>query len=302
MTIVSIPDEFDQRVRSTFGSAGSDWLERLPGILRSIEQRWSLTLQAPFQPLSYNYVASAHRKDGSSVVMKAGVPNPELTSEVEALRHYGGNGAVFLLEASPEEGLLLLERLQPGVPVLQLDDDRKATSIAIQVMRQLWKPALPENHFRCIADWAMGFQRLYGTFDGGTGPFPAQMVARAENLYQELIASSQPGVVLHGDLHHWNILSAQRQPWLAIDPKGILGEPAYEVGAWLRNPFPFLNNFTDAQKITDRRLHQFSDELGFDRNRVRDWAFAQAVLSAWWGYEDGDENWQAMLELADLFR
>jgi streptomycin 6-kinase len=300
MKTFSIPDEFDQRIRSTFGQAGSAWLERLPGILRSIEQRWLLTLHEPFQPLSYNYVAAADRPDGSSVVLKAGVPNPELNSEVEALRHYNGDGAVLLLEAIPEDGILLLERLQPGTPVLDLGDDTKATSIAAQVMRRLWKPAPPDNHFPTLADWARGFQRLRQTFAGGTGPFPGEYVERAESLYKELLVSSQPAVVLHGDLHHWNILSAQRQPWLAIDPKGIIGEPAYEVGAWMRNPSPFLDDFPGALKITNRRLDQFSEELGFDRKRLKDWTFTQAVLSAWWSYEDGDEDWSIMLALAEL--
>jgi streptomycin 6-kinase len=301
MTKFSIPPEFAQRIRSTFGQDGSEWLERLPAFLRSIEQRWSLMLQAPFQPLSYNYVAPAYRRDGSAVVLKAGVPNPELTTEVEALRHYDGSGAVLLIEAVPGEGVMLLERLQPGVPVLELKDDSKATSLAAQVMRRLWKPAPSVNHFPTLADWAKGFQRLRRTFGGGTGPFPGQAVEKAEKLYQELLASSQEAVLLHGDLHHWNILSARRQPWLAIDPKGVIGEPAYEVGAWLRNPFPVLRDFPEAQKVTVRRLDQFSEELDFDRRRLKDWSFAQAVLSAWWGYEDGDESWPVMLALVDLF-
>jgi len=300
MTKFAVPPEFARRIRSTFGQAGSEWLEGLPGNLRAIEERWSLTLQAPFQPLSYNYVAPAYRREGSPVVLKAGVPNPELTSEVEALRHYDGNGAVLLIEAVPEEGILLLERLQPGIPVLELDDV-KATSIAVKVMQQLWKPAPSGNHFPTLADWAKGFQRLHQAFGGGTGPFPGQAVERAEKLYKELLASSQEDVLLHGDLHHWNILSAQRLPWLAIDPKGVIGEPAYEVGAWMRNPFSLLCDFPEAKKITDRRLDQFSEQLSLDRTRLKDWTFAQAVLSAWWSYEDGDEDWQVMLELAELF-
>jgi streptomycin 6-kinase len=95
---------------------------------------------------------------------------------------------------------------------------------------------------------------------------------------------------LHGDLHHYNILSAERQPWLAIDPKGIVGEPAYETGALIRNPVPQILSAPNLDRILARRIHQLSDELGYDRQRVYGWAVAQAVLSAWWTYEDTEGN------------
>ncbi len=93
-------------------------------------------------------------------------------------------------------------------------------------------------------------------------------------------------VLLHGDLHHENILAAEREPWLAIDPKGLVGEPAYEVGAWLRNPMPQLLDMPQPGRILARRINQLAEELGFDRARLRDWGLAQAMLSAWWSMED----------------
>jgi streptomycin 6-kinase len=95
-------------------------------------------------------------------------------------------------------------------------------------------------------------------------------------------------VVLHGDLHHFNILAATRQPWLAIDPKGVVGEAEYETGALLRNPVPDIRNHPRLGELLSRRISQLADELGFDKGRIRCWAIAQAVLSAWWTYEDSD--------------
>jgi streptomycin 6-kinase len=106
--------------------------------------------------------------------------------------------------------------------------------------------------------------------------------------------------LLHGDLHHWNILSAKRAPWLAIDPKGVIGELAYETGAWIRNPFPELLKWPNPGKTLSRRMDQFAMELALDRERILGWSFYQAVLAAWWSYEDGDQDWENWLAVAEL--
>jgi streptomycin 6-kinase len=93
-------------------------------------------------------------------------------------------------------------------------------------------------------------------------------------------------MLLHGDLHHDNILAAQREPWLTIDPKGLVGEPAYETGALLRNPLPQLLEVPQPGRVLARRVNQLAEELDFDRARVRGWGLTQAVLSAWWSVED----------------
>jgi streptomycin 6-kinase len=93
-------------------------------------------------------------------------------------------------------------------------------------------------------------------------------------------------VLLHGDLHQDNILSAGREPWLAVDPKGVIGEPVFEIGALLRNFLPDILSIPDPKLLMTRRIDQLSAELGFDRDRIHDWAFSQAVLSVLWSVED----------------
>jgi streptomycin 6-kinase len=107
-------------------------------------------------------------------------------------------------------------------------------------------------------------------------------------------------VLLHGDLHHWNILSATRQPWLSLDPKGVVGEREYEVGALIRNPD--LDTFSDAElrRVQIRRLDIFAEMLGFDRQRMLAWGLAQAVLSAWWAMEDEGDFWQQAMRCAQV--
>ena len=281
-----IPEKFAQTMREVYGDKGAAWLEDLPGLIAGCEKRWSLTVRAPFADLSYNYVAPAVRADGTECVLKLGVVNPELLSEIEALRLYDGHGIARLFESDADRGLLLLERLQPGVPLRLVVDDEIATAIAAQVMQQLWRPAPSKHAFPTVAHWAKGMDRLRQEFDGGTGPFPQKLVETAVSHFDDLLPSQAEPVLLHGDLHHWNILRATRAPWLALDPKGVVGEPAYEVGAWLRNPVDRLADWPDLPRIQARRIDQFTEMLGFDRQRLVGWGVAQAVLSAWWSYED----------------
>ena len=107
-------------------------------------------------------------------------------------------------------------------------------------------------------------------------------------------------VLLHGDLHHENILAAERAPWLGIDPKGVIGEPTYETGALLRNRLPNLLDAPQAVRVLTRRIDQLSEELNLDRTRVRNWAMAQVVLSVWWTIEDGGRISDDDLTCAEL--
>ncbi|MCJ7533681.1 MAG: aminoglycoside phosphotransferase family protein [Anaerolineales bacterium] len=295
-----IPPNFARTQVELYGTAGAEWLKRLPILIAECEQRWSLTIGAPFEPLSYNYVAPAVRANGIDVVLKVGFPNPELLSEIEALRIFDGRGIVRLLDGARAQGVMLLERLKPGTPLSSSMDDQRATSIAVQVMRQLWRPAPFEHSFPTVEKWAAGLKRLRQRFNGGTSPLPAHLVEEAERLFGELIGSMDEAALLHGDLHHDNILAAERQPWLALDPKGLVGEQAYEVGALLRNQLPQDLKTPQASRILRRRIDQFAEELGFDRQRLRAWGLAQAVLSAWWSIEDHGYGWEQAMACAEL--
>jgi streptomycin 6-kinase len=296
---MDLPDSFVRTISEAFGAKGVAWLKRLPALVAECERRYALTILPPFA-LSYNYVAPAVRADGADVALKLGVPNPELLTEIVALRHYGGRGIVQLLDADEEQGILLLERLKPGTTLLSLADDEEATAIAAQVMGRLWRPPPAGHSFPSVARWAAGMARLRHEFDGGSGPFPARLVALAEALFADLLGSMGGPVLLHGDLHHENILRAERQPWLALDPKGVVGEPAYEVGALLRNPLPQLLSWTRPERVQARRVDILAEILGFDRQRMVAWGVAQAVLSAWWSYEDHGHGWEPAIACAEL--
>lgn len=302
--MVAVSAVFSKFIRDVFEEAGLDWLERLPALVAEYEQRWSFTAEPPFPDLSYNYVAPVITAGGGEAVIKLGVPRDELRTEIEALRLYDGRGMARLLKADPEAGVLLLERLRPGRMLLTLAeaDDEAATAVAADLLRQLWRP-LPESHpFPTIADWGKGLGRLRERFGGGVGPLPKALVEEAETHFRDLSASMAPPVLLHGDFHHWNVMTAERQPWLAIDPKGLAGEPAYEVGPLLYNPTGILLKWPNPAKITARRIDMLAERLEIDRQRIIGWGVYQCVLSACWSLEDQGYGWEEAVEIAGLIR
>lgn len=297
-----LPQKFVDNVRSTFGAAGCNLLRDLPDIKAECSVRWGLELSAPFDKLTLNYVVPGKLADGTQVVLKIGVPeNEELLTEIEALRLYDGKGMARLIDALPAQGVLLIERILPGFPLTREGDDSLATVIAAETMKTIGLPAPDQHSFPTTARWFAGLQRLRKRFAGGTGPLPESLVATAEDLSAQLLASSSANVVLHGDLHHDNILYSERSGrWLVIDPKGVVGEPCYEVGALMRNPIELYNSPAVALATVERRFKIFAEVLGLDRERMAAWAFAQAVLSAYWCLEDYGEGWEQSILCAQV--
>ncbi len=289
---MNLPDSFLTTIRSAFKEDGEKFLAVLPALIDEARQRWGLSEIKPVGNLSYNFVAFATRPStalrsappsGTSqdVALKIGVPNRELTSEIAALRLFNGQGAVRLLEADESRSMFLLERVRPGEMLSTLDDDEQATRIAAEVMSTLWRKAPEDLPFIQLTDWFNDLKKLRPMFNGGTGPFPEKIIARVEENLPRLYAESSPPCLIHGDFHHFNILSSERG-WIAIDPKGVIGHPEYEVGPLLINPWGSFLNGTNPKVQTERRLSILSERLGFPRQRLLDWGLCHAVLSAWW--------------------
>lgn len=296
-----IPEPFARHTLDMHGERGRGWLAALPALIAECERRWSVTIQLPFPDLSYHYVAPAlGRATGEEFVVKVGVPTPDLLGEMETLRYYAGRGMVRLAECDPSQGTLLLERLRPGTSLLEVADDDRAATIAVELMKRYLLPPPLGHSFPTVAQWAGGLSKLRPYFGGTTGPFPERLVVLAEILFRELLAPSTPPLLLHGDLHHGNILAAAREPWLAIDPQGVVGDPAFEIGAFLLSPLPQLLAWHAPEVVMARRLAIFSEALGIARDQLAAWGVARAVLSAWWSVEDHGYGWEPALACADL--
>ena len=283
---MNLPPVFVNNIINAFGESGRRYLADLPDLLSAAAKRWTLTLGEPFL-LSYNYVCAATRNDGTQAVLKIGVPNFELTSEINTVRLYAGQGACRLLEADAEKGMLLLERLRPGTMLATLQDDDQATEIAAEVLKKIHRPVPQEGNFISLRGWFDELKKLRPRFGGGTGPFPERTFVIVEGLIRDLFAGDPPQVLLHGDFHHYNILFSERG-WLVIDPKGVAGPAEYEAGPLLFNPYHVTLEETQAVLRTQRRIAILSERLGFDPQRLRAWAICHSVLSSYWDMaEDG---------------
>jgi streptomycin 6-kinase len=294
-----LPARFTAAVVGSWPDDGPRFLARLPELIHEYEERWEIRTLAPF-PLSYNYVAPAVTADGRAAVLKLGVPNPEFTSEIEALQLYDGDGAVRLLEAEPERGAQLLERVLPGEPLSQLDDDDAATLIAAEKMAQLWRPLPPGHAFPDLRRWTRSLAQYAARHANEPGPLPPRLVRRAKAVLDDLLAAPEEPVLLHGDFHHWNVLRAQREPWLAIDPKGVAAERAFEVAPLLYNPFEDIAAHPDLARLTGRRLDILAERLGLDRPRLVASGFVGAMLSASWSVEEADAMLPGTVALAEV--
>ncbi|HEY4963930.1 MAG TPA: aminoglycoside phosphotransferase family protein [Candidatus Saccharimonadales bacterium] len=294
-------DHFEKNALS-YGEEGAAWLKNIPALIEEHEQQWSVEVLAPF-PLSYNYVAPVTRADGTQAVLKIGYPTDrEFKSEIAALKVFNGEGIAQLLEADEEKSVILIERITPGNALSSLDDDNDATKIIARVMRQLHKP-LPANHkFITIEDWASAIPQYKKWYTAEQSPLPMSLVTKAEQLFERLIATSAPAMLVHGDLHHDNILDSGERGWVAIDPKGIAAEPAYEVAAMIRNPYEKLKEVTDLAPLLRQRIITLSQELNFDPQRILDWCFAQTMLSAVWsvGEVKGPEHALRVAQTLDI--
>jgi streptomycin 6-kinase len=291
---VSFPEPFATNIKTVFED-GEAWLSNLPALITEISSDWNLAVEAPTWPLSFNYVAPATLTDGTPVVLKLGVPNSERTSEIETLKLWDGNGCARLLKSDTERGAMLIERISPGTMLSELQDDDQATRLAAEVFQRVrFSPNPAPRGYPGEPDKE---NSLFGS------PFPGKLVEAAEGLFAELLPSQGPQVLLHGDLHHFNILFAgEERGWLAIDPQGVLGEAEYECGALLRNHDLDKRSRAEIKKITGRRVEILAEMLGFDRQRIIGWGLAQAVLSAWWDWHPGaPSGWTSpMFVLADV--
>ncbi len=234
-------------------------------------------------------IAFGTRNDRPVVLKVVKRPGDEWHSG-EILKAFEGNGVARVYEHAP--GAVLLERLSPGnslVPIALNGEDEQATDILANVIQQMSARAtsmsLSESPPACatVEDWAKGFERYLQTRDE---QLPRDLVEEGQRLYLGLCETQREARLLHGDLQHYNVLFDSERGWLAIDPKGVIGEIEYEIGAALRNPIERPDLFL-SRSILDRRLKQFTARLDLDFERVLAWAFAQAVLSAIWEIEDG---------------
>lgn len=259
---------------------GAEWLGRLPALVEECARLWSLRLGQPFEHAHISFVAPATLADGSGAVLKLNFPEPESECEPDALAHWRGEGAVRLLAHDRERRALLVERCEPGTPLWAVEDEEEANQIAAAVLSRLWRRPPPGHAFRLLADEASRWaEQLPRSWEERGRPYERRLLDAAVSFLVEVGPSQGEPVLLHQDLHGGNILATGREPWLAIDPKPLVGEREFDTASLLRDRRRELAVDPHPRRTVRRRLEHLSAELGLERERMRGWGIAHAL--AW---------------------
>jgi streptomycin 6-kinase len=268
MQTYPIPDKLSKTFNAT--PDGTAWLARLPDSITSLSKRWRLTVGQPFEEeASCSWVAPCTKEDGTQAVLKLGLPHMEAENEIDGLLLWAGDPTALVLEQDFDLNALLLERCQPGTVLRTLPEPEQDQVIA-KLLQRLWRK-LPNSHpFRPLSEmtrhWSDGsVKKAHLWLDEG-------LTKHGLRLFKELPESAPDEVLLATDLHAGNVLAAQREPWLVIDPKPFYGDPAYDATQHLLNCKERLRS--DAVGTIQR----FSDLLDVDYERVRLWTFARLVV------------------------
>jgi streptomycin 6-kinase len=275
---------------------GADWLDRLPRLVGECAALWGLEVGPAYPGSHVSLVAPVTRGDGTPAVLKINFPDEESEHEPDALAHWDGRGAVRLLACDRERAALLVERCEPGTALWTVEDEEEANRIAADVLRRLWKPAPADHPFRPLAveaeSWAVELGEVWEKLGR---PFERRLVEEAVSIARELGSSQGEAVVLHQDYHGGNVLRAEREAWLAIDPKPLVGEREFDAASLLRDRRDELALDPKPQRRVQRRLDQLAAELELDRERMRGWGIVHALA---WGVSGIGKVEQDMLDCA----
>ncbi|WP_341756234.1 MULTISPECIES: aminoglycoside phosphotransferase family protein [unclassified Candidatus Tisiphia] len=269
---------FKTNIINIYGNQGKVWLDNLPRIIDELAEEYGLSNLKLVDNLSYHYVLEGFQGE-QPIILKLGLDIDGLKRELLALKVFLGFGSVKVLAES--QGLLLLARAVSGISLKSyfFTKDYEAIQIACDVMTRLHQDSLlPIECFPYVKDWLTVLDKEWD--------IPTYYLEKARKLRDKLLNTSSRLVLLHGDLHHDNILQ-DGDDWVIIDPKGVIGEQSYEVAAFIRNPFPELLGVKNVDTIIANRITKFATLLGLDTQRISDWCFVQVILSWIWALEDG---------------
>ena len=271
-------------VPSEGGPDGSTWLRRLPRLVDEVLAEWSLTPRgAPMN--GWTAVVIPVERHGQRLVCKIGWPHHEAAGEHLALRHWAGNGAVRLYAADPARGALLLEELDPGRDLSTMWVE-EACAVVGGLLARLHVPAPPTIR-RLSEVGAAQVEQMAAAGD----LLPRRLVARATGIFADLTSDpSCDATLLHTDLHYENVLGAEREPWLAIDPKPMAGHPGIELVPLLRNRTGEAGTGSSFRWSMRRRVEVTCEAAGIDEQLGRLWTTYAATVEAFWAARDGDRE------------
>lgn len=285
-------NKFEKNITNSYGQAGISWLISLSNIIESSCKKWNLSNVNPVEIMNWNFVALAMKNSNLPVILKISYNKELILDEYSALSHFDGDGAIRVHDIDTESNALLLERAIPGYSLKNshfLEIEEKI-NIYTDVVKKLIRKKLPDRNHVHVKDWCSVIDRI-------TDPrISKSFLAKAIKLRSALLSNIQHEYLCHGDLHLENILQT-RSSWVAIDPKGIIGEIAFEASAFDLISEDEMNDVSSISTIIDR-LTRIATRLEISYVRLISWVFLRVVISAQWFVEDNGDP-AKMLGLAE---
>lgn len=290
---IEVPPALAAALAQYEGAAGRAWTAALPGLAGSSLDRWELRLDGRAAHGVMALVLPVLRSDGSRAVLKLQPVTEESKGEPLALRAWGGRGAVRLLRHDPATGTMLLERLDPTRPLTAVPDDTAAARTLVELLARLTDAPVPRG-LRQLADVTAAMLDRTPTAVGALGAPDGRRLVRDCAAAVREVAGEPGDRLLHWDLHYDNVLAvpasdAERGgPWLAIDPKPLVGDPGFELFPALRNRWDDITATGDVARAVRRRFDVMTEVLGLARERARGWTLARVLQNALWDVRDGE--------------
>jgi len=270
-------NDLKKNIISMYNAEGKQWLDSLPEITDKIAQKHNLSGLTPVNNMTFNYVASGYQNE-NPIILKIGINSKTLTKESLCLKAFAKHAVAEVI--AHDNNMIIMQRAVPGSTLKDYfpEHDIDATKILCKNIKELHKASIPESHnFYHLSE-------LFKTLDQKLN-IPDEILGKAKHLRDKLLSTTTKEVLLHGDLHHDNILK-NGESWLVIDPKGFIGDPAFEPAAYLCNPIPELLQENQPREIIENRINICSAELDIDSRRIADWLYAKSVLCWAWSLED----------------
>ena len=279
--MVEIPPQLAARGRDL--PAFAAWVGRVPRLADEAVDQWGLRVDGPAIAGSCALVVPVLTEDDRRAVLKLTWPHWEAETEHLALRAWQGDGAVELWRADPHRFALLLERARADRDLGSLDV-QSACEVVAGLYRRLHRAPLPQLRrlSALCTEWAERLAPL-----AAANLIPRRFVSQAAGLLRDFAGDpATDAALIHSDLHYANVLAADREPWLVIDPKPLAGDPAYEMAPLLWNRWSEVMQAGSPRQALLDRLFTVVDVAGLDEDRVRDWVVVREVCNVLWAYED----------------
>ncbi|MFH8869387.1 APH(6)-I family aminoglycoside O-phosphotransferase [Streptomyces griseus] len=283
---IHVPDGLAESYSRSGGEEGRAWIAGLPALVARCVDRWELKRDGGVRSGEASLVVPVLRADGTRAALKLQMPREETTAALIGLRAWGGDGMVRLLDHDEESSTMLLERLDGSRTLASVEDDDEAMGVLAGLLNRLHSVPAPPG-LRGLGEIAGAMvEEVPSAVDSLADPEDRSRLRGWASAVAELVG--EPGDrVLHWDLHYENVLAAEREPWLAIDPEPLVGDPGFDLWPALDTGWDRIEATGDARRVVRRRFDLLTEALELDRGRAAGWTLARLLQNTLWDIEDG---------------